>query len=138
MKIDLVLLTLHVAANLVWVGSLLAVVVAAVASGGTPKQRGQTARSIYVRLAVPGFVGSFALGLARLGLDWNYYMVSTHFMHAKLLLALIAIVAHHVVGARVRALAGERVVSAPTLMAAGLVFGLAAFGAMVLAIAQPF
>ena len=134
MSMDTILVSLHVAANLVWVGSVLAGVVALRAPGPDAASRQAIARRIFGVLALPAFVASLVLGAARLGLDWRYYMVTTHFMHAKLSLALVAIVAHHWMGARLRR-AGATQDGA--IIVGAVVFGLSCMAAVVMAVARP-
>ncbi|HEU4412667.1 MAG TPA: hypothetical protein VFS43_45910 [Polyangiaceae bacterium] len=100
--LDALPLALHVASNLVWIGSLLAVGLLLARGPGSVAERGAAAAAVYRGLAVPAFVASFVLGLLQLGLRPAYYLKETHFMHAKLLLALIVIALHHVLGARAR------------------------------------
>lgn len=50
---DLALIWLHVAGNLVWIGSILAVSTVILAPVGEEKLRGELAATIYRRLAVP-------------------------------------------------------------------------------------
>jgi uncharacterized membrane protein len=119
----------HVVFNLVWVGAVLGAVVVA---GECSDDRMRASKEIFTRLALPGFLGSFALGLVRLIWDWRLYLVTTHFMHAKLLLALIAIVAHHVIGAKLKR------GSVRFLSVWGVVFAVGAFGSAVVAIVKPF
>ncbi len=69
----------------------------------TPEVAGAIARSIYLKLSVPAFVGSFVAGAAMLVMHWKLYLVVTHWMHAKLTLALVVIALHHVIGARAKA-----------------------------------
>src|SRR4051812_1715029 len=99
------LIWLHVSGNIVWIGSILAVAVAILGPGGAAKARGEVALAIYRRLAVPAFIVSFVCGATRLGLDPLLYLRVTHWMHAKLPLALAVIALHHVIGARARKLA---------------------------------
>src|SRR4051812_49318376 len=102
---DLLLLWLHVVGNIVWIGSILAVGVIVAGPGGSPKDRGEIALRVYMRLAVPAFVVPFVCGVVRLGLDPSYYLKQHHWMHAKLPLALGVIALHHVVGGRAKKLA---------------------------------
>ena len=102
---DNALVWLHVSANLVWIGSILAVGVVMVSSAVEPKVRGKLASDIYRRLAVPAFVVSFLAGMARLLQAPAYYLRLHHWMHAKLPLALGVIALHHVIGARARKMA---------------------------------
>ena len=76
-----VLVFLHVASNLVWIGSILAV--ARILGSGTADAptRGRIGVELYRRLSVPAFVTSFAAGVARLLLDPAYYFSTTKFMH---------------------------------------------------------
>ena len=96
------LLPVHVTANLVWIGSILAVVLVLAKGPGDARQRGATARLLYRTLAVPGFVVSLTMGVVKLALDPTYYFKVTHFMHAKLALVAVIIGLHHVIGARAR------------------------------------
>lgn len=99
------LVWLHVSGNLVWIGSILAVAAVILAPTGTPAARGEIALAVYRRLAVPAFVVSFVFGATRLGLNPALYFKQTHWMHAKLPVALAVIGLHHVIGARARKLA---------------------------------
>jgi len=131
------LVATHVTANVVWIGSILAVGRVLAAAEGDVKVRGALAVRIYKSLAIPAFIASFLAGVARLLLSTEYYFVSTHFMHAKLLLAFVVIGLHHVIGARAKkAAAGD----ASAAVAPGLELGLAiaATGAIFLAIMKPF
>jgi putative membrane protein len=106
---DNALIWLHVSGNIVWIGAILAVGVLVTSSVGDPKTRGQMALRVYMRLAVPAFVISFVCGLARLSKDTSYYLKEHHWMHGKLLFALIAIGLHHALGARAKKLASGSV-----------------------------
>ena len=106
---DLALIWLHVSGNLVWIGAILAVGVAILASaskaGEARKAGAEIAVTIYQRLAVPAFVVSFVAGAIRLFMDPGFYLKQHHWMHAKLPLALAVIALHHVIGARAKKLA---------------------------------
>lgn len=147
---DLALIWLHVSGNLVWIGSILAVGAVMNARGVEDSRvRGRIAYDIYRRLAVPGFVIAFVCGAIRLGLDAKHYLRDSHWMHGKLLLALVVIALHHVIGARAKRLAGlsaghsanpAAASSAGSVQAGGgagilsVVLGLAALGAAFFAI----
>ncbi len=136
---ELVLIALHVASNLVWVGALLASVLIATDRMTTAEGAGaRAALRVYRWLAVPGFVLSFVFGAVRLGFGWHYYMSATHFMHGKLLFAAIAIAIHHVVGAKLRRLERGEAASATKLGAMGVVFGLCALAAVLVVTVKPF
>jgi putative membrane protein len=126
---------LHVSGNLVWIGAILAVGVALAMQPTTDSAvRGRMAYDIYRRLAVPGFVISFLCGAIRLGLDPRLYFKDTHWMHAKLPLALAVIALHHVIGARARRMADGSVQGGGPAGILTAVLGLAALGAAFFAI----
>lgn len=135
MRADLAVLVLHMAGNVVWVGALLGVV--ALLWGGGGEAGGKAALRVYRLVAVPGFLVSFCFGVGRLLLDWKYYLVTTHYMHAKLVLVVVAIGLHHVVGAGAKRASGGAQVGGGRL-AAGVGFGLACLGALFLAVVKPF
>ena len=100
------LLAVHVLANIVWIGALLAV---ALVGSRAPFMADMAevagiARRVHLQLAVPAFVTSFVAGGARFVLYFNVYR-HLPWMHAKLTFALVVIVLHHVIGARVRRVA---------------------------------
>lgn len=102
------LLVLHVTLDLVWIGSILSVAALLLPpADGVDAARGKLALELYKRIAVPAFVGAFLFGAARLSLDLRLYFVQTHFMHAKLTLALVVIALHHMIGARARRVAND-------------------------------
>jgi len=138
MNTDLVLVTLHVAANMVWVGSLLAAVVAARAEGGTSQTGVAIARRLYLTMATPAFGVSLIVGAVRLVTDWHHFMVATHFMHAKLVLAFGAIVAHHWIGARLKRLSKTSAAPDRSLVVSATVFGVACLGSVALVVIRPF
>jgi len=128
---DIALIWLHVTANLFWIGAITAVGLLILSNRVEPKVRGELAASIYQRLAAPAFVVSFLAGTARLFSDTQYYFKTTHFMHAKLLFALIVIGLHHVIGARAKKLAsGEATDAGPTKALLGVLAACAALAAL--------
>ena len=113
---DLALIWLHVSGNLVWIGAILAVgAIIAARSADDSVVRGRIAYDIYRRLAVPAFVVSFVCGAIRLGVEPKHYLHDSHWMHAKLPLALVVIALHHVIGARAKRLAGQSAAGADRL-----------------------
>ncbi len=103
------LVSLHVFANVVWIGSIASAgwltwraAEAADPAGG--KTTGELAVALYKRFAVPAFVASFAFGIARLLLAPGAYM-SLHWFHGKLTFAIAVIALHHVIGARAKKVA---------------------------------
>lgn len=99
---DSLLVWLHVAGNLVWIGAVVAMGFLLVLKEGDPKVRGSLARAIHLKLAMPAFTVSFVAAIIRTGMDLKGYFVLHHWMHGKLLFALVAIALHHVLGARAR------------------------------------
>jgi putative membrane protein len=128
------LVWLHVSGNLVWIGSILAVGLVLASGKGEPKTRGEIASDIYRRLAVPAFVVSFLCGAIRLGSDLSYYLKQHHWMHGKLLLAVVVIALHHVIGARARKMAGASVQDPGPAGILTAVLAVAAIGAAFFAI----
>lgn len=122
-------LGLHIAANLVWIGSILSVGMllrmAAVRADG--KSVAEVAHAVYRRLAQPAFGASFTFGAIRLALDPSYYL-HLHWFHAKIGAALVVIALHHILGARARKAAAGSMQAGRNgaILAAGLfVFALA-------------
>lgn len=136
--IEIALVFIHVTANVVWIGSILAVAYTMTLQAAEPIERGKIARALYLRLATPAFIASFAAGLARLLMTPRYYLVETKWMHAKLLFALIVIALHHVIGARARRMAtGVRPDPGNVArLAVFLLFGAA--GAVFFVVVRPF
>lgn len=102
---QLALVWLHIVGNIIWIGSILAVAATTTGLSGDAKVRGELGLRIYRRLSVPAFVVSFLAGTIRLLMDTKYYLVEHHWMHGKLLFALIVIGIHHVIGGRAKKLA---------------------------------
>jgi putative membrane protein len=135
----LLVVAIHVTANVVWIGAILAVGRLLAAAEGDGKVRGALAVRVYRSLATPAFIVSFAAGALRLALSPEYYFVATHFMHAKLLLALVVIGIHHVIGARAKkAAAGVAAGNAAAAPALEVGLAVAAAGAIFLAVMKPF
>lgn len=93
---------LHVTANLVWIGSILATGLLLAAPEGPVETRGKLARRVYRRLAAPAFGISLILGLIMLMQNIDLYFVQTKFMHMKLTFAVAVIALHHVIGGKAR------------------------------------
>jgi putative membrane protein len=128
---------LHVAANVVWIGSILAVAVIATATDGDGKTRGILGARVYRQLSAPAFGISFLAGAARLVPDAHYYFVATHFMHGKLTFALAVIALHHVIGARVKKMARGEVANA-NVSGLALALFVCAVGAVFFVVTKPF
>jgi putative membrane protein len=122
MRLDNILTWLHVTGNLIWIGAILAVGLVLLSPQGDAKVRGELGKRIYLYAATPGFLVSFLFGMGRLLMDPKHYFVETHWMHGKLLFALIFIGLHHVIGARAKKMASGAVADAgPTR---GLLIGM--------------
>ncbi|MBK8253197.1 MAG: hypothetical protein IPK82_11095 [Polyangiaceae bacterium] len=99
---ELLLVWLHVAGNLVWIGACVAMGFVLTAKEGDAKIRGALARRIHLKVAMPAFAVSFVAALIRTGMDIKGYFVQHHWMHGKLLFVLAVIALHHILGARAR------------------------------------
>ncbi|MGC4067104.1 MAG: hypothetical protein QM784_21185 [Polyangiaceae bacterium] len=132
-----ILRTLHVTANLFWIGGIVAVaMILPLRDVGTPIVRGQIALRVYRGVAVPAFVVSFVAATTLLFLQPVYYFVHTHMMHAKLPLALGVVALHHWLGRRTRRMATGEATPPTRLPAVLLTVG--AVGAAMLALMKPF
>ena len=116
--------SLHVLANVVWIGSLLAValLLSEASKGGMAVEAARHGRRIYLRLSVPAFAVSLLCGAGVLLASISSYRHAP-WMHAKLALAIALIAIHHVIGARARRASQGQAEAA--LGASGL--GIAAF-----------
>jgi putative membrane protein len=101
--VALLVLTIHIAANLVWIGSILAVALLDHLAARRHDGKGvaEVALAAYRRLAVPALVVSFTFGAIRIGMTPEYYL-HLHWFHAKLAAALGVIGLHHVIGAKAK------------------------------------
>jgi protoporphyrinogen IX oxidase len=108
-ELNFILLYLHLVANLVWIGSIIAVALTLHSGPAVPRERGVLARNILRRAAEPAFGISFLAGSCRLLLNYEYYFLRTQFMPAKLVLAFAVIALHYAIAARARHMErGER------------------------------
>lgn len=117
--LESLLVTLHVIANLMWIGSIVSV--GLLLSIGTPENRAGNAvaaKTIYSAIATPAFGLSFLFGIARLSLSASTYM-HLHWFHAKLTFALAVIALHHVIGAKAKRAAASLNNDAPRSMHSG-------------------
>jgi putative membrane protein len=124
---------LHVAANVVWIGSILSVawLCARARLMADGAEIGRLARGIYLRFSVPGFVLSFVAGLARLLMAPGTYL-RMHWMHGKLFFVVGVIALHHIIGARTKRIAkGDTAAGKGTPVFLGALL-LAAVGAVAL------
>lgn len=129
---------LHVAFDLVWIGSIAAVGLLLAKGPGDAKARGAAALTVYKNLSVPSFIGAFVLGVIALTRDLDLFLKHTKFMHAKLFLALMVIGLHHALGARAKKMeAGDADSEGPAWVLAQVLVGLAGVIAY-LAVAKPF
>jgi protoporphyrinogen IX oxidase len=137
LSLPIVLVTVHLVANFVWIGALLAVAVLAAAAplSADPAEVGRLARRVYVRLAVPGFVASLVAGVARLLLAPSIY-AHLPWMHAKLTFALVVIALHHVIGARARRVANGDAAAGRGVAALAIGTFVCAAGAVLLGVAK--
>lgn len=132
------LVFLHVSANVVWIGSILAVAIVLMSAAGDAPVRGKIAVEVYKKLATPAFVVSFLAGALRLALDPSYYFVQTKYMHGKLFLALVVIGLHHAIGGRAKKVAAGAASDAGYAGTLAVILVVAAAGAVFLAVTKPF
>ena len=137
-SLETLVLSLHVVANLFWIGSIVAVGLVLSAPTPTLEVRGRLARLVYRRIAAPAFAVSFGSALVRLALSPSYYLAATHFMHAKLPLALGVIALHHILGARARRAETGETSSVGAVPLMTTLLAVLAAGAAWLALAKPF
>lgn len=138
LSLEWLLRIVHVSANLFWIGSIVAVGVLLSAPSGTAKERGVFGARIYRVVASPAFGISFLAALVRLFLTPEYYFVTTHFMHAKLPLALGAVALHFVIGARAKRMAAGRSDGPGPASKLTALLVVLALGSAWLALAKPF
>jgi putative membrane protein len=135
----LALVALHVLANVVWIGALFS---AAMLAGrgpfvADPADVGALARRVYVRLAVPAFLVSFGAGVGRIALA-PYPYLHMPWMHAKLTLALVVIVLHHMIGARARRVAQGNAEAGRGVVRLAVLAFVCVAGAVFLGVAKAF
>jgi putative membrane protein len=131
------LLAAHVVANFVWIGSILSValLVANAPFMADPSDPGALARRVYIRLAVPAFVLSFATGVGRIALFPIAYM-HMPWLHVKLTFALVVIALHHVIGGRAKRLGSGQTQAARGVGLFGFILFACAACAAVLGVAK--
>jgi protoporphyrinogen IX oxidase len=132
------LVAAHVAANLVWIGSILSVALALGSRAVDGRAAAQIAYELYRKLAIPAFVVSFVTALTRLLLSTDLYFVETKYMHGKLLFAVIVIALHHVIGARAKAVASGRRSAPGPVGVLALLLLISAVAATLFVILKPF
>lgn len=132
------LVAAHVAANLVWIGSILSVALALSSRAVDSRAAAQVAYELYRKLAIPAFVVSFITALTRLLLSTQLYFVETKYMHGKLLFAVIVIGLHHVIGGRAKAVAAGRRSSPGPVGVLALLLLISAVAATLFVILKPF
>ena len=132
------LVAIHVFADMLWVGSIVAVGALIAAKDSTVLvSRAGDARWIYRRLAAPAFVVAFVMGIACIFADPTHTVMKIPSMHVKLTLAAGVIALHHWIGASSRRIAsGDRKTPMSSLPLVLLV--LAAGGAVILGVLKPF
>jgi putative membrane protein len=137
LSLSTALVALHVLANVVWIGALLAVALLASRAPlmADSAEVGTLARRVYLRLAVPAFLASFAAGVANIALAPQVY-ARLPWMHVKLTLALAVIVLHHVIGARAKRVAKGDADAGRAAGLLGVIAFLCAAGAVLLGVAK--
>jgi protoporphyrinogen IX oxidase len=131
------LLALHILANVVWIGSILAV---ALLTGrgrfsADPVEVGTLARRVYLTLAAPAFIASFLAGVTLIALTPRVY-ARLPWMHAKLMFAFLVIALHHVIGGRARRVANGQSQAGRGMATIATVTFVCAAGAVLFGIAK--
>lgn len=131
------ILAAHVLANVVWIGSILAV---AVLTGrgrfsADPVEVGTLARRVYLTLAAPSFAASFIAGATLIALSPRAY-AHAPWMHAKLMFAFLVIALHHVIGGRARRVANGQSQAGRGMAAIAMATFVCAAGAVLFAVAK--
>ena len=100
---EFLVLAIHLAAVVVWIGSILSValLVHLAARREDGKSFGEAALAAYRALATPAFIIAFTFGAIRIALEPAYYL-HLHWFHAKLTAAFGVIALHHVIGAKAK------------------------------------
>jgi uncharacterized membrane protein len=131
------LLAAHVVANLVWIGAILSASLLLASSPfmADPGEPGALARRVYLRLATPAFLVSFAAGVGRIALIPAAY-AHLPWMHVKLTFALLVIILHHVIGGRTKRVASGQTGAARGAALLGFMVFLSATAAAVLGVAK--
>jgi putative membrane protein len=132
------LVVVHVAANVVWIGAILSVGVALCTTSVPAVDRSKVALRLYRRLATPAFLVSVTAGLLRLLGHLELYFNVTRYMHAKLLLAVCVIALHHILGARAKAASAGRAIAPGSAKTLSSLLLLAATLAVFFAVRKPF
>ncbi len=103
------LITIHVLANLIWIGAISSVGFLLAWASKMPEAEGKIvgamARRLYSIVAQPAFGVSFLFGVAVISTDVGSYM-HLHWLHGKLTLVLGVIALHHIIGSKTRKVAG--------------------------------
>ncbi len=102
----LLLVAVHVMANVVWIGSISSVGWVTRRSAQLDEAAGKALATtayhlLYRRAATPAFAISFFAGVARVAQDPKAFF-SLHWFHGKLFFALVVIALHHVIGAKAK------------------------------------
>ena len=133
-----VMIVVHVAANLVWIGAITATAWILPSSIGSPSERGKLGLAVYRQLAVPAMLLSLVAALSRLFSSLDLYFVVMKYMHAKLLFAVIVLALHHVIGARARAMALGKRDDPGYVKLLGVIILVSSAVAVYLAVLKPF
>lgn len=132
------LIAVHVAANLVWIGAIASVALVLASRAVEGRVAAQVAYELYRKLAIPSFAVSFVTGVTRLFLSAELYFVETKYMHGKLFFAVIVIAFHHVIGARAKAVSVGRRSSPGPVGVFALLLVCSALAATFFVILKPF
>ncbi len=137
---QLLLRALHLFGALMWIGGTATVAMAAIGLDASSQKGGAGAlRAAMRRLATPGMLLAFVGGLGILIPSFTTVYARAGWMHAKLLLVLVAAGLTGVISGMLRKAAnGERELPIPALRVMGMLVLLSGLFVVTLAIFQPF
>jgi uncharacterized membrane protein len=139
-KLHLILLGLHVFAQLFWVGSLVSITrIMGAAQGEAEAVRARlasTARHVYRTVSSPWMGVALLTGLAMIAHNTLYFRMP--WFHGKLTAAIVMLALHFVIGARVRGAEAQGLNDDAARSMRGLQLGvlLAALGAVLTVVVQ--
>ncbi len=131
---------LHLFGAIAWIGGTAAIAMAAIALTSTSQKEGAGAlRQAMVRLVTPGMILAFVGGLGMLLPNFMTLYARAGWMHAKLLVVLVAAgLTGAISGFLRRAAAGQKDLPQSSLRVMGMVVLLLGLAAVILALIRPF
>ncbi|MBC7173472.1 MAG: CopD family protein [Polyangiaceae bacterium] len=140
MAMQLLLRSLHLFGAILWVGGISAVAIVAVAlPERVQKEAIGAVRGAVTRVATPGMILSFIGGLGMLLPNFTTVYARQGWMHAKLLLVIVAAGLTGAISGSIRkAAAGDKALAVGSIRGMGLALALIGLFTVILAIFRPF